>query len=101
MCGGWVGKNENTANSAELELGLRLSLAIMPSTMATYIYASIQGQRTHSARTNNLLADRDQYVQQLADEKAKSIFVKLIVDMFVIMLQKGLLLFTVVFHFPV
>jgi hypothetical protein len=25
---------------------------IMPSTMATYVYASSQGQRTHSARTN-------------------------------------------------
>jgi hypothetical protein len=25
----------------------------MPSTMATYVYASSQGQRTHSARTNN------------------------------------------------
>ena len=24
----------------------------MPSTMATYVYASSQGQRTHSARTN-------------------------------------------------
>jgi hypothetical protein len=27
---------------------------IMPSTMATYVYASSQGQRTHSARTNNV-----------------------------------------------
>jgi hypothetical protein len=26
---------------------------IMPSTMATYVYASSQGQRTHSARTNS------------------------------------------------
>ena len=26
---------------------------IMPSTMATYVYASSQGQRTHSARTKS------------------------------------------------
>ena len=26
----------------------------MPSTMATYVYASSQGQRTHSARTKSI-----------------------------------------------
>jgi hypothetical protein len=30
----------------------------MPFIVATYVYASSQGQRTHSARTNNIINDR-------------------------------------------
>ena len=31
----------------------------MPFIVATYVYASSQGQRTHSARTNNIFASTD------------------------------------------
>ena len=51
-------------------------------------YLGVLNMKAWCIITNIHLADRDQDVQQLADEKAKSIFVKLIVDMFVIMLQK-------------
>ena len=48
---GWVGGgNENKANSAQLELELGLSLAIMPSLMATSLR-----WRTHSAWTNCIM----------------------------------------------
>ena len=45
-----MGKNGTKANSAQLELGLGLSLAIS-KIVATYVYASSQGQHTHSAWT--------------------------------------------------
>jgi hypothetical protein len=37
----------------------------MPFIVATYVYASSQGQRTHSARTNNLMESRHKNCKDL------------------------------------
>jgi hypothetical protein len=52
---GGVGEIEIKTKLSPAEAGVWAELGKIPKIVATFVYASSQGQRTHSTRTNSLI----------------------------------------------